>query len=327
MKTSRDVAKIANVSQATVSRVFSNPDLVSEKTKNKVLKAAKKLNYFPNLAARSLKSNKSHIIGMIISSYNSIFYSAITRRIEKILKKYNYRLLTTFSSEDPNTELECFNSLVTSRVDGIIFTPVSLKTNHLLELSKRYNISMLQLYRKANNMMDSLTINDEEGTYLATKELLINNHKRILLIDYKTSVPTHRKNGYKRAFNEHNIKYSENMIFYFNPDIDNYLYLKEKINESKPTAIIAVTSNTGLHVLKYFKEENIHVPENMSFVVYDDSTWAQINDISVITHPFDKISKETATQILNLINNSTTLTTHNLINPFFINRKSIKTIN
>lgn len=324
MKTSRDVAKIAKVSQATVSRVFTNPDLVSDKTKNKVLKAAEELNYSPNLAARSLKSNKSHMIGMIISSYDSIFYSAIAKRLERTLKDLNYRLLTTFSSEDPDTELECFNSLITSRVDGIIFTPVSLKTNHLLNISKRYNVSLLQLYRNANNEMNSLTINDEEGTYLATKELLKNKHQKILLIDYKTSVPTFRKNGYIRAFNEANINYSDDMIFYFNPDNDDYLTLKDIINKTKPTAIIAVTSNTGLHILKYFKEQKMHFPDDMSLIVYDDSTWTQINEISVISHPFDDITKEIANQIIKQINCPTKEPVHKKINPFFIKRNSVK---
>lgn len=324
MKTSRDVARVARVSQSTVSRYFSNPDLLSDKTRERVQKAVEELNYSPNLAARSLKLNKSHIIGMVISSYDSIFYNAIAKRLERILRHSNYRLIVTFSSEDPEAEAECFNSLVASRIDGIIFTPVSFDTSHIITLSQQYNFATLQLYRKVCDTINSITINDEYGAYLATHALLSHNHRNILLIDYKTSIPTYRDKGFIRALKEFNAPLSDEMIYYFNSEKDLYADLKAKIEETSPTAIIAVTGNTGFHVLRYLKEANLNVPDNISLVIYDDSPWAQINEISVISHPFDIIAAEIAAQILQLIESDSNIVTHNKIEPFFENRNSIK---
>lgn len=323
--TSRDVARLAKVSQATVSRVFSNTELVSLKTQKKVLEAAKELNYSPNWAARSLKSNKSHTIGMIISSYDSIFYSAVTRRVEKHLRSAGLRLLTTFSSENPDTEIECFNSLISSRVDAIVYTPVSLKNQHLNNLAKRFNCSLLQLYRKAYKNISSLTIDDAYGTYLATKRLLESGHQKILLVDYSTSVPTHRRDGYIRAYTELGKDFSGTMIFYFNPDpeANEYPILEKKLTDTNPTAIIAVTAITGLYLLKYCKDNNINIPEDLSLVVYDDSKWAQVNDISVISHPYDEIASEIANSIISLTNSNKKQIQHKQIKPFYIERQSI----
>ncbi len=328
MITSRDVAKLAKVSQATVSRVFNNSKLVSEKTKDKVMSAAKQLNYSPNLTARSLKSSKSQTIGMIISSYDSIFYSTITRRLEKLLRFKNYKLLVTFSSENQKTELECFTSLLSSRVDSILFTPVSLKTNHLKKLANQYNIPTLQLFRDADKKISSITIDDHFGTYIATKELIDHGHTNILLIDYKTSVPTHRKEGYIKAFKERNIAFDETYILNFNPDpeLDEYTLLKQNIISLQPTAIIAVTPNTGLHILKYCKEENLKIPKDMSLVVYDDSNWGQIDDISVIAHPYDDIAQSIYDLIVAQTQNENPKVEHKVIKPFFIKRKSINKI-
>jgi DNA-binding LacI/PurR family transcriptional regulator len=330
MITSRDVAKLAKVSQATVSRVFNNSKLVSEKTKLKVMEAASKLSYSPNLTARSLKSNKTQTIGMIISSYDSIFYSTITRRLEKLLRNKNYKLLVTFSSENQKTETECFSSLLASRVDGILFTPVSMKTNHLKKLANQYNISTLQLFRDADRKISSITIDDSYGTYIATKKLLNNGHRRILLIDYRTSVPTHRKDGYTKAFKENKLQIDDTYIINFNPDpeLDEYSDLKDKILHLKPTAIIAVTPNTGLHILKFCKEADLKIPEDISLVVYDDSNWGQIDDISVIAHPYDEIAQIIFDLISTQIENRSDdkKVEHKVIKPFFIERKSINKI-
>ncbi len=106
MATSREVAELAGVSVSSVSRAFRDDVYISREVRERILAAAEKLGYTPNLMARSLKSQKSRIIGLVISDIDNPFYSIITRIIESELKRLGYRLLLSYSNENAEQELE-----------------------------------------------------------------------------------------------------------------------------------------------------------------------------------------------------------------------------
>src|SRR5690606_31089271 len=137
--TGRDVAKLAGVSISSVSRAFRDDTYISKSVKERVFKAAEQLGYTPNLMARSLKNQKSHIIGLIISDIDNPFYSSITRVIEAELKRVGYRLLLSYSNENTEQEADELNLLTSSRVDGIIFTPASSKNQALVKQVMKQN--------------------------------------------------------------------------------------------------------------------------------------------------------------------------------------------
>jgi DNA-binding LacI/PurR family transcriptional regulator len=327
MATIKDVAKIANVSIATVSRVFSKSSYVSSDSKNKVIEAAEKLNYAPNFTARSLKSNRSNLIGLIISSFNNNFYNIIARQVEELLKAQGYRIIITFSKEDAKTEKECINVLVSSRVDGLIYTPAGLDNKTIKDLSNTYDIAVLQAYRNAEDDLDSLLIDDELGAYLATKKLLENGHRRILLIDYDVPIPTNRSNGYIKAFNDFNLEADSNYICKVNFNSDYNEIIKKGFREYKPTAIITSGTQLGIEVLNYCQENNLSIPNDISLVIYDDSEFAKFLNITVIAHNYLEISKTLTEMIINRITKKTTPFQKKLLNPYLIERKSVLNLN
>jgi DNA-binding LacI/PurR family transcriptional regulator len=207
MVSSKKVADLAGVSISTVSRVFSNPSLVNEKTRKKILKIANELNYFPDINARALKLNKSHIIGVIVSDISNPFYMKILKEVMTWSDKNNtkYRFYVTFTNEDKTNEIGAIRSLISSKVDYMIFTPVSNNNKDVESMIIDNNLLTLQLYRHAYDSLDSLKIDDEFGTYLATTELIENNHKEILLLDFDVPTPTNRDIGYFAAFKEKNM--------------------------------------------------------------------------------------------------------------------------
>ena len=163
MITSHDVAKLAKVSQTTVSRAFRDDCYIHPETRKKVLEAANKLGYFPNYSAKCLKKKQSKIIGLLLSNYNNKFYTTITQSIESHMNENGYRLMLTFSDEKPDKERKYLESFISSRVDGIIYMPVSRSNEDLVKATAQFDIKVLQFTRNLYDYLDAFFIDDELG--------------------------------------------------------------------------------------------------------------------------------------------------------------------
>lgn len=328
MATCREVAKLAGVSTATVSRAFKSGSSINDETQKKILDAAAQLNYVPNLLARGLKSKKSNIIGLIVSDIDNPFYSVVIQNIEAELKKMNYRIIMLFSNENEQQEIENLNILLSSRVDGIIFTPVSKKNRAMIESVKQYNIPILQLYRIAYDDIDSLIIDDEKGAYMATKHLIQNGHSRILLISENATLPPNRENGFCRAFSDSGMKMNDDYILHVPFYVTARDLLSRKIKALNPTAIIAVTNTLAIETIKLLKELKISIPEDMSIIIYDDISWVSLFDATAISHPINDIACSVSRIILNRIRRKDPNpgVAKSVIDPILISRNSVKYI-
>lgn len=328
MVSSKQVAEIAGVSISTVSRVFSNPKLVNKKTLEKVLKIAEELNYVPDINARALKLNKSHIIGVIVSDISNPFYLQILKGIMSYSEIFenNYRFYITFSNEDKKIELASLRSLVSSQVDYVVFTPVDNNNNNIESFLLDNNLPALQLFRHAYDGMDSITIDDEYGTYLATKELLKNNHRKILLIDLEVPTPTGRDTGYKKAYQEYSIEADERLIKKISFHCDINREVKQILSENEYTAVIPATSVISNVVFDYLKENNLSIKEDISIISYDDSEACKILNVSAITQPIDKIIEGFMNVFLEKSDNLNAKKRHIKLDPYIIYRDSVKKI-
>lgn len=326
MITSKEVAKIANVSVSTVSRVFSNPALVNKSTIEKVEAIARQLHYVPNIAARNLKLNRSGIIGVVQSDLNNTFYAYILREIFPEIKKHNYRLFTAFSEENADMENSCISTLVASNVDILVFTPVQSHSKYVENVILKNNICSLQLYRRTYDKIDSLTIDDAFGTYIATKELLENNHRNIVLIDYKLEIPTHREEGYQRAFEEKKLSFSKSNIIHISPSDDYDRIIAQKLDEIRPTAIIPVSSIFATSTISYLKQNKLKIKDDVSLIIYDDVSYAKLMDLTVVSHPLHEIAETAANMLFQRIANFDMVPIHKMIMPSLLRRDSVKRI-
>src|SRR5659263_584110 len=131
----KDVAREAGVSIATVSRVLNDIDVVNEDTKKKVKDAIKKLSYRPNIVARSLKTQKSSTIGIIIPDISNQFYPEIVRGCEDVANIYNYNIMLCNADLDVDKEMEALRILKEKMIDGVIYMSNSIE-NNIIELIK-----------------------------------------------------------------------------------------------------------------------------------------------------------------------------------------------
>lgn len=322
MVSSKELAKVANVSIATISRVFSNSDLVNPQTREKVLKIAKEINYVPNYSARGLKNNKSNLIGVVVSDINNSFYFHI---LQRIFNDIDYNSYVLFSSEKPSIELKSIKSLIQSNVEGLILTPTTYNPE-LQDFITANNIPTLQIFRKAYDNFDSLIVDDRYGSYLATKELLENGHRNIVLIDYDLDIPTGRIDGYIDAFKEFNVDYNPNNIVKLNITEFNNEDLYKILEKLSFTAIIPTSYIFGQATLLYLKARNLRIYDDVSMIIYDDVNYASFMDISTIAHPLDEIAHAAKNILLNKLIKNTETVTHSVIKPLLIHRNSVKNI-
>ena len=171
MVTSRDVAKLAGVSVATVSRVYSDSNAVTDITARKVLDAARQLGYIPNTVARSLKSNRSRTVGLVITNiFNPVFYQ-VAAVITTELEKFNYKVILSFNSTYERSLLKNLQTLLAARVEAIAFTPL-FEDSDVLELLNSSNVYSLQVLGNAYQQFDSIMCNDYAATSKLTQYLI-----------------------------------------------------------------------------------------------------------------------------------------------------------
>ena len=326
MITSKDVANKAGVSVSTVSRVFSNPKMISEKVRNRVLQVAEELHYIPNTTARNLKMNTSNTVGVIISDSENPFYLKIIREFNRLPSNKDIKTLVMFSEEDSEKEYSDIISLVSSKVQSIMFTPTSESSEKIEALLTSNQIPALQLYRKKFDNIDSLIMDDGYGAYLATKELIENGHKDIVLLDYKLLIPTHRDDGYIQAFKEAGLEYNPNNIIKFSFEDDFYDTIYKLLKDKKHTAYIP-TGDKMVHTLcRCLSDLNLKIKEDISVIAYDDITMAKYINLSAISHPFQEIASTANKIIQNRINSPDSKPQEVYLKPFLIKRDSVKKI-
>lgn len=332
MITSQDVAKLAKVSQATVSRAFREDVYINPETKKKVMAAAKTLGYFPNYNARSLKNKKSGIIGLVLADADNMFYSALTKSIERYVSARGYRLFLAYTNEDPAKEREYLESFISSQVEGLLCMPVSLENQDLYDIMKANQISVLQVIRKLYSDFDTVTVNDEMGAYIATKYMLERGHRNILMTEYgfNEKVPV-KTAGYRRAYEEMGIPFKQNLILDLPFGIDVTGLVAGAIAENNATAIISSNQLITLATLRATKRQKLHIPEDISLIAYDDSDWLEFLDITAITHPMEEIGKNMAKVLFESIEaKSTGITDEEAkfveVKPYLLLRNSIKNL-
>ena len=179
MVSSRDVARLAKVSQSTVSRAYREDVYIDPNTRKRVFEAAKQLGYYPNFSARSLRNQQSRIIGLMLSDPNNGFFASLSQHIEKRVAQEGYRLLLAYNEENAEKERNSLESLISTRAEGVLTIPVSRRNEDMYQIMRSNRIGTVQLLRPVYDNMNTVMVNDELGAYIATKYLLEQGHRRM----------------------------------------------------------------------------------------------------------------------------------------------------
>lgn len=276
--TMKDIGMLAGVSRQAVSAVLnktSNSRVAPEK-RDKILRIAKELNYVPNFAARALKGGQTGNIGVIGSLFGSTLNTSLLYEISQILEVKGYNLL--YSNVDNVTDVSVFEKLVAKGVDGVIvFNKVDGKL-----IRKKFNIPCL-FYSHANKDFMDVGIDNEYGSWLATKHLLEHGHEKVLMMSIQ-SIAESRIAGWKRAHIEQGKEVSINLdtiiLRELDGDVKKTIALLKKM---KVTAIHATNDYIAAKLIAALFENGIRVPEDIAVVGYDGNSFCQFSRIPLTT--------------------------------------------
>lgn len=277
--TLKEVADKANISIRTVSRVLNDSELVNKKTKVKVLKVIKELNYKPNLVARSLKCKKSHCIGIVVDDLRSPYYGPIIKEIELIAYKNNYSIFICNSEFDHKIQERHMENLISRAVDGIIITPLEKDFKYLEKIAQMgikivaYGYFDASYFKYKHNNLSCVSENERVGILKAINYLVDNGHKRIIFINgkIKNYKMSSRLEGYKDALTSNNIDFEEKFVFNTTIDIDGgYEAAKRIFKNNNFTSIVCYNDLIAMGIYKYCSENKIKIPDDFSIIGYDN---------------------------------------------------------
>ncbi len=280
----KDIAKDANVSVATVSRVLNKNYNVSKKLTNKVLNSVKKYKFYPNSIARSLKTKATHTIGFIFFDITNDFFTILIHEIEKVIFKKNYNLVVCSTEGRKGEEIKYLEFLLRKNIDGLIINTMTENDDFICEISKK--IPIILVNRKIYNPLfqgDFIGTDGINGSYILTKHLLENGHRKIGVINGLLNISTgkERFDGFKKAMNEYGVKINDNYIYKYDGDfttLSGYNGMAKLLNSQiLPTAVVTMNNNMCIGALKYCKKYKIKIPKDISLCSFGD-----INNIGLM---------------------------------------------
>ncbi|OCT12031.1 LacI family transcriptional regulator [Paenibacillus pectinilyticus] len=275
MITIYDIAEKAGVSAMTVSRVINNTGRISEETRKRVRKVMEELHYIPNALARSLVSQKTNLLSLLITDITNPFYTTLARGAEDAAKKAGYRLLFANSDEDYVKEKDYVDMILSTRVDGVLFAPAGDRSLENLQQLQKHQIPFVVLDREIPGIDADVVLGDsKEGARNLVEHLFALGHQRIALVNGSLDVSTARLRytGYSEALRLNSLTVDDSLVIHlgfrdFHDDsaLDELLAL-----EDPPTAIFAANNMLALGVIQSLRKRGLQVPGDISVVCFDD---------------------------------------------------------
>jgi|FLYN01.1.fsa_nt_gi LacI family transcriptional regulator len=287
-----DVAQKAGVSVATASRVLSGRGYASEGVKERVRSAARQLNYRMNAAARNLKVKRTDTIGLIITDIVNPFYSYLANGVLACAKQLGYHVLLCATDEDPERECEYLKVLMEQRVDGIIAVPTG--HNHKLwreVLDMNSHLVLLDREIHGISPVDTVLVDNVHGARAAIEYLIQLGHRRIGIVcgSLDTTTGRDRLQGYYSALQAASLPIDANLVQGDSYSRDSgYRAIQVLFSLADPPTAIFVSSNVlGEVVFSAIRERSLRIPDDVSFIMFDDVPWATLVEpaITVVRQP------------------------------------------
>ena len=270
-----DIAKYLDISPATVSYVINGVNKVSEKTKEKVLKAIEELGYVPNYTARALSTGKSRMIGILlpvddasIAFLQNPFYVEFIGGMEKVISKYDYDLVIGIYNKTKNIK----EWVMSRNLDGVVIVG-SCEDSVYQELkSIELPIVFTDDYKIQAQDFNVVISNDEDGMYLATKYLINMGHTQIGFVGDPVSylIDKKRYEGYKKALEEVGIEVDDNHLFITDATFTSGYNIGEEIINGNVSSIVCSGDILAIGIMKKIKELGYDIPKDLSIIGFDD---------------------------------------------------------
>lgn len=311
-----DVAKKAGVGIGTVSRVINNSPQISPGTREKVLKVIRELKYQPSAMAQSLARKKSNIIACVVPPFTGYFYFEVLNGIQHALSNYGYDLILYNVDKLEKKEEILKRTIKERRVDGVLLISMPI-SNKLVARFKESKLPIV-LVDSYHQDLDSITVENEEGAFIATEHLINLGHQRIGMINgCLHSIPAlNRLKGFRAALNKYHLVCHDNWVVNVNFNGDTEVLHNDgfnklagykamsrllQLNEDRPTGVFISSDIQATGAIKAIKEFGLKIPDDITIIGFDDIELSEYLGLSTVHQPMYEMGKLSVDRLMDKI--------------------------
>lgn len=308
MPTVKDVAKVAGVSTATVSRALANPEKVSESTRAKVAQAVAETGYSPNAAARNLRRSESKTIVVILPDIANPFFSDIISGLEETAHSAGYKVLLGDSAHDPERAQGYFDLVPTNQADGIVLLTTEIPYALVKDRQANSGFPMVMACEYFNELtIPTIHIDNERGAAKAVDFLISLGHEVIGTISGPSNNPicVDRHQGYVSELQKAGLTIHDGLVregdFSFSAGYEQGSAMLSQTE--KPTAIFCHNDEMAIGVIKAARDLNINVPTELSVIGFDNIKFGEYcePELTTVHQPREDIGKQAMKLLLDII--------------------------
>ncbi len=325
-----EIAKMSGVNPSTVSRVLNHPEMVNEKTRERVMSFVKECNYQPNPFARGLQTKRSKIVALVVPNFTTLSFANLARGIQEKLMQKDYSMVIFSSHEDELLEKKICQKISELHIDGVIFASSMMPKYEELSIG----IAKVFIDRDGSKEGIDTFILDVEGAFdKLIKYLVDKGHTKIGFVvgDKESFAGLKKVSAFKKAMIKYGLIVDENMIAdAFWSSKEGWLATKKLLEKgNKPTAIVAGSDTLSVGVIGAISSMGLKVPKNISVIGFNNEPGSESLNPPLTTMEYDDygMGQEVAEAIIDRINNPER---DNLIKTYtmsIIERKTVRSLN
>ncbi|MDP4085818.1 MAG: LacI family DNA-binding transcriptional regulator [Bacillota bacterium] len=306
--TIRDVAKLAGVSVATVSRVINKLGGVRPETEQRIEKAMEELQYIPNVLARSVASKKTKLIGMIVPDVENPFFAAVFSGADKVVREYAYTTLLGGSNDTYEREENLLQTMLEHQASGILLTPTFPKAKWVERMGNRVPTCLIDRDMEGMNC-DRVLIDNRRGTYEATKLFIQKGHTQLAIITgpLESTPGRERFEGFKQCLHDFSIELNQDYIQIGDFHSGSGYQLGKRLLKLNhpPTAILSCNNLMTIGLLEMIHTSSIRLGEDLGVIGFDDIPIATLMhpNLTVVSRPMREMGECAAEMLLQRIQN------------------------
>ncbi|AZP05512.1 catabolite control protein A [Jeotgalibaca ciconiae] len=302
-----DVAREANVSMATVSRVVNGNPNVKPTTRKKVLEVIDRLDYRPNAVARGLASKKTTTVGVIVPDVTNLFFASLARGIDDIATMYKYNIILANSDQNESKEIQVLNTLLAKQVDGIIYMGNKITDELRAEFSRSKTPVVLAGTVDPDQQVGSVNIDYIAATETIISKLIENNNKKIAFISTALANPIngqYRLKGYKNALLSAGIPFDESLVFETAATVAAGEELAQEMIEKDVKGAYVSDDELAIGLLNGMINAGVNVPEDFEIFTSNNSKITemarpQLSSIMLPLYDIGAVAMRLLTKIMN----------------------------
>jgi LacI family transcriptional regulator len=329
MATIKDVARLAGVSVATVSRVINHSPKASDSSREAVLSAMQHLQYHPNANARALAQQSTETLGLIVADVSDPFFGAMVKAVEQVAYATGNFLLIGNGYHNVDKERQAIEQLIRHRCAALVVHAKMLPDDELQSLMKQIPGMVLINRTLPGFEQRCVALDDRYGAWLATRHLIQSGHQRIAILcsNHGISDASDRLQGYLDALQEHNIPVDDKLIAYAEPDeIGGEQAMADLLGLGRSfTAVTCYNDSMAAGALSVLSDNSIDVPTDISLVGFDDVLISRYlrPRLTTVRYPVVAMANQAAQLALALANNQPLPETTHMFSPTLVRRHSV----